>query len=323
MTVLRVADDADIADPGQARRREIGQELQSRRKKAGLKQETLGGKMGYTRSYVSNAERGHRPTNRRFWRACDEALGTGTFFRGRFDDLFPGTDPDPGPDPGDAVPGGELPLSRAVRGTDSRKAEAAYLRLGWPAGRTGGGTLALATGTAADAFEVHPVAGCLAARLWIETGGRADLVRGLPELPPPASHLAVIDAGGKWYVLVRAGSCPWAPPVPAGGARGPADPAIVWHADGSRVPLPPAAGRWAYLPDRSVLLPPPLAVMHLLGAAAALIRPGAALALPGGAVVMPAACPALACPAYAPAAASGGRDVPLIPGQGQPAGGRK
>jgi hypothetical protein len=163
--------------------------------------------------------------------------------------------------------------------------------------------LELATGTVVDAMQVGRLTGMVAAQCWLETGGREDMARGLPALSAPGRSLAVIEAGESWYFLVRTGASPWdgagrrqEPGPPAA----PQDGAIRWHSAGSAIPAPPGTGpsaaRWAYLPARAVRLAPPLAMLELLGRAAAMTRAPGTLTLPGGAVAFPAligACTAL------------------------------
>jgi hypothetical protein len=277
----------------QQMRRDIGRDLAARRRAAGMIQKQFGARTGYTRSGVSTAESGSGSGNmsRNFWEACDRVLGTGTHFADWHDRIYAGVKPDPLPGPG---PAAELRAASALKAPGLAEARAAYTRLGWPVSEAAGG-LALATGLAADAFAVPRTAGALAARWWLETGGREDLVRGIPALPSPSTYLAVIDAGDRWYFLVRSGSSPWQ--AAAGSAPGPlpgtGDPAVLWHAAGSSVPAPPSSGggaaTWAFLPSRTIRLAPPHAVLYLLDRAAAAARDPAALILPGGTRVTPAA----------------------------------
>jgi transcriptional regulator with XRE-family HTH domain len=275
-------------------RNDMGRDLAARRRAARMKQQEFGGKAGYSRSGISNAETGWRDMSREFWEACDRVLGTGTHFADRYDRTYAGREPEPAPVRDRAT---ELLTAAALRAPEFAEARAAYLRLGWPVSETAGGALALATGAAVDAFEVPSTAGTIAARWWLETGGREDMVRSLPALPSPGSHLAAIDAGDRWYFLVRSGSCPW--PAPAADPASPVQdapsatgPAVLWHAADSSVPVPPAApgwrATWAFLPSRTILLPPPLAILHLLDRAVAVVRGRSALALPGGTLVTPA-----------------------------------
>jgi transcriptional regulator with XRE-family HTH domain len=57
--------------------RELGQQLATLRREAGLTQENLAALMAFSRSTVSVAEIGHQPQSRQFWAACDKALDTG------------------------------------------------------------------------------------------------------------------------------------------------------------------------------------------------------------------------------------------------------
>jgi hypothetical protein len=293
----------DLEDITQLRRH-LGRDLAARRKAAGMLQHELARKIGHTRASLSHAETGIRDKSRKFWQSCDDVLGTGTHFASSYDRIYAGHEPAPSPK---AVATPALRLSAALKsGRDLAGTLAEYRLLGWPACPEPHGELALPTGQVADAFEVPRAVGVIAARSWLETAGKEDLVRGLPALPSPATHLAVIDAGNRWYFLTRPGSSPWPAPVPQPAGREspasapgrnppPADgPAVIWHAGHSSVPLPPAsatqAASWAYLPNGQALrLAPPYAVLHLLGRAASMITAPAALALPGGTLVTPAA----------------------------------
>ena len=292
----------DLEDITQLRR-QLGRDLAARRKAAGMLQEELASRIGHTRGSLSNAETGSRDKSRKFWQSCDNVLGTGTHFADWYDRIYAGHEPAPSPKAA-ATPA--LRLSAALKsGRDLAGMLAEYRLLGWPARPESHGALALPTGEVADAFEVPRAVGVIAARSWLDTGGKEDLVRGLPALPSPTTHLAVIDAGARWYFLARPGSSPWPAPSPQqaaweppAGAPGrnlpPADgSAVIWHAGRSSVPLPPASAiqtaSWAYLPNGQALrLAPPYAVLHLLGRAASMIT-ASALALPGGTLVTPAA----------------------------------
>jgi len=267
-------------------------------------QDELAGRVGHTRSSISNAETGTRDKSRRFWQSCDEALGTGAHFAEQYDRIYAGHEPAPSLK-ATATP--SLRLSAALKSSgDLAGALAEYRLLGWPARLGPDGGLGLPTGVAADAFEVSRPVGVIAARSWLETGGKEDLVRGLPALPSPTTHLAVIDAGARWFFLARPGSSPWVEPVPhradwkspaeeRGRNLPPADgSAVIWHAGRSSVPLPPASAtrvaNWAYLPNGLALrLAPPYAVLYLLGRAASMLCAPSSLALPGGTLVTPAA----------------------------------
>jgi hypothetical protein len=178
-----------------------------------------------------------------------------------------------------------------VKGGDRRAALADYRQRGWPVAEADG-RLELVTGTILDAMQVRRLTGLVAAQCWLETGGREDVARGLPALAAPGRSLAVIEDGESWYFLVRTGASPWAGQHRAcsagpGAPEASADGAIRWHSAGSRIPAPPSA-KWAYLPGRAVRLAPPLAVLELLGRAAAMTRAPGALTLPGGAIAFPA-----------------------------------
>jgi hypothetical protein len=189
----------------------------------------------------------------------------------------------------------ELHCHLVLKSAQPQAALAGYRRLGWPV-TADGDRLALVTGTVADVLEVTRPAGAVAAAWWLETGGAENAPRGLAALPAPGMSLAVIDAGERWYFLVSAGNFPW------GGSGGrhagtvPEGPAVRWHAKGSSIPVPPskdgqAAARWAHLPVSALQPAPALAVLDLLGKAAAMTCAPGTLRLPGGAVAVPAALP--------------------------------
>ncbi|MGH3166359.1 MAG: helix-turn-helix transcriptional regulator, partial [Trebonia sp.] len=206
-------------------RREIGRDLAGRRRNARLTQHELAVKAGYHRSVVGHAEQGRGDAGPAFWARVDTALGTGAHFtawdaRIRAAAAHPATVRS-----GD----GELDVPAELTGPDPEAALAASRRSGWPVRERPGG-LALLTGNVVDVCEVPARAGRVAARWWHETGGRADVVRGLPALPPPGPHLAVLEAGERWLFLVRGGACPWGradlatlaggnPAVPSGPGR--------------------------------------------------------------------------------------------------------
>jgi hypothetical protein len=301
---LRRAMDEPAADIGTTdpqaisrMREDMGRALAGRRKAAGLTQAQFGARIGYTRSAVSHAETArHDDTGREFWEAADRALGIGSYFTSWHDRIRGHLEP-ASRAPAAWTHGADLPVSAALKGGDPREALAAYRQRGWPVTEAAGG-LELATGTVLDAMQVGRQAGVVAAQCWLETGGREDVARGLPALSAPGRSLAVIEAGECWYFLVRTGASPWAvqdrdrpragPGVPEASVEG----AIRWHSTGSRVPAPPGTGqapvKWAYLPARAVRLAPPLAVLELLGRAAAMTRAPGALTLPGGVIVFPA-----------------------------------
>jgi hypothetical protein len=290
--VHAAGDMAAQAEPPGWLRREMGRELAGKRQQAGLTQEEFAALTGRDgRSTVSHAETGEGDTSREFWVITDRLLGTDGFFASCHDLI--GEYLQPGKRAAIARNGsGELRCHPALKSADPRTALAGYRRLGWPVGKTGG-RLVLVTGTAADVLEVSRTAGAVAAAWWQETGGTENVARGLPALPVPGSSLAVIDTGERWYFLVAAGGFPWESSdlCGTGPAAGPV--AVRWHAAGSSIPVPPsqtgkAAARWACLPV-SVLRPaPPLAVLDLLGRAAAMTSAPGTLKLPGGALAAPA-----------------------------------
>lgn len=288
-------------------RGELGRRLAGARKAAGLTQQQLAGATGYSRSTVSNAEIGHPDIALEFWARCDRVLKTGRSFARSFDQVraaerrqAAGVPEDPGLP--EAAPGAELRAVRRARQQISSgqavEALAGYRELGW-AVQPGGGGLELVTGDGLEALELPRAAGMLAVALWLYSRGRPDQVRRLPALPHPAQALAVITAGDRCYFLAAAGGCPWtgneAAPAPGDDAAGAV---IRWHAGGARVPAPPSrlpAGEraaWAHLPSRPVRLAPSIALLGLLGTAAAAARHGQpGLTLPGGIRVIPAPRP--------------------------------
>lgn len=289
------------------KRKEIGRDLQARRKGLRMKQAEFAARLnGYSRSAVTNAETGSRNLGRGFWTQCDRVCGTGTHFADWYDRIYFGLELKQPADRGSAD--SRLHVAAALKAPNVPEAAGAYLRLGWPVTETADGMLAMDTGLTADALEVPAAVGTLAARWWLETDGREDTILGIPALPSAGAHLAAIGTGNQWYFLVRAGHSPWRALASEIGApertAHPAGPTcagasgrmIVWHAAGSRVPAPPGApdcqARWEFLPSRSATfcLPPAHAVAHLLGRAAAATAPnGSGYVLPGGTLVMPAA----------------------------------
>ncbi len=280
-------------------RENMGRALVARRKAAGLTQAQFGARIGYTRSAVSHAETArHDDTGREFWEAADRTLGTDSYFTSWHDRIRAHLEPE-GRGPAAWTHGADLPVGAALKGSDLREALASYRQRGWPVTETSDG-LELATGTVVDAMQVGRLTGMVAAQCWLETGGREDVARGLSALSAPGLSLAVIETGKSWYFLVRTGASPWAGQDRAEGRPAPEEGGIRWHSTGSRIPAPPGAGqaapsgagqapaKWAYLPARAVRLAPPLAVLELLGRAAAMTRTPGALTLPGGAVAFPA-----------------------------------
>jgi transcriptional regulator with XRE-family HTH domain len=70
-------------DPVAAMRRDLGRQLAALRRRAGLTQQDLGERTGYTRSAVSFAEIGRAKSAREFWQACDRILhADGTLIAG-------------------------------------------------------------------------------------------------------------------------------------------------------------------------------------------------------------------------------------------------
>lgn len=267
-------------------RAEMGRELARRRQQAGLTQEDLAARTGrYSRSTVSLAELGKGRTAREFWRVMDRLLGTGGLFAGLDDEVR--RTAWPGRREAVLAGGSALGCELALKSAEPDRALAAYRRLGWPAAR--GDVAELVTGKVADVLEIGRPAGVIAAGAWLETGGAESAARGLPALPAPEGALAVIEAGERWFFLVSAGGFPWQTSGRVGRMAG-GEAEILWHSVGSRVPLPPsktglAAARWAYLPTGILQLAPPLAVLGLLGWAAAMACVPGKLRLPGGAVV--------------------------------------
>jgi hypothetical protein len=275
-------------------REDMGQALAGRRKAAGLTQAQFGARIGYTRSAVSHAETArHDDTGREFWEAADRALGIGSYFTSWHDRVRRHLDLERRGPAG--AHGADLPVGGAFKAADPLAALADYCQRGWPVAEAARG-LELATGTLADALQVDRLAGLVAAQCWLETGGREDVPRGLPSMPVPGRSLAVIEAGQSWYFLVRTGASPWNGQDRV--RRGPDQEeqgAIRWHSAGSHVPAPPGAlgpgstpARWAYLPARTVRLAPPLAILELLGRAAAMTRAPGTLILPCGVRAFPA-----------------------------------
>jgi hypothetical protein len=136
---------------------------------------------------------------------------------------------------------------------------------------------------------------------WLYTRGVPDEIRGLPALPDPAQALAVVRAGPASYFLTRSGAFPWThrdvdtiAPAPT------AKSAVVrWHADGSRVLLPPSrladgeSATWAHVPAEDGRLPSPMALLHVLAQVTLATREGMGLTLPGGVRAVPAVMPPL------------------------------
>jgi transcriptional regulator with XRE-family HTH domain len=266
-------------------RRELGQELATRRRMAGFTQAQLGRKVGYSRSTVSTVESGRQDVPRRFWEACDELLGTSGAMAGRFDRIQHAHAAERRSAAGATAR--HLPAPRVPESAGPEDI-AAYAQLGWPVTQGLAG-LELETGSVLDALELNRPAGALAVHWWLGSGGTADQVRGLPALPPPAEALAVTVTDTSFFFLVQSGACPWharerfpAPPAEAG--------LIRWHAEGSRIPVPPGPGAaWVHTPAAGFRPVNPIPLLDLLAKAAAAVRrqPGA-LALHDGVLAVPA-----------------------------------
>src|SRR6266508_3554762 len=65
----------DLPDAVALARQEAGRRLAWWRRAAGLSQEQLGDRVGYSRSQVAGTERGSQRAAWDFWRRCDDALG--------------------------------------------------------------------------------------------------------------------------------------------------------------------------------------------------------------------------------------------------------
>ena len=290
-------------------RRELGRELKERRRAAGLSQSELARLTGRSRSLVSTLESATGgAAGLGFWRRCDEVLRTGGRFARRWLQIQREVEAErtraaaarrdaAGRPPGDSPASALRALAAGSLG--AAEAEVAYQRLGWPLVPGPGGP-ALRTGEVADALEVPRRAGWLAITWWLDSGGAADPVRGLPGLPSPREALAVVDAGDTLYFLARAGSSPWpdaaAPRRPAGRVTAPVTaPVIGWHSAGGAVPLPPAASRggrparWEHVPGRASALASPFALLDLLAKALAATAPEpGGITLTPGVLVVPA-----------------------------------
>jgi DNA-binding XRE family transcriptional regulator len=60
-------------------RRSLGEQLRSLRAAAGVTQQGLAEKVGYSRSTVANVEVGRQAIDRAFWEGCDEVLNANGF----------------------------------------------------------------------------------------------------------------------------------------------------------------------------------------------------------------------------------------------------
>jgi transcriptional regulator with XRE-family HTH domain len=67
--------------------RALGRQLAASRQAAGMSQAQLAPLSGYSRSAVANAETGRQHIPRKFWKACDEALETGTALARGYDQV--------------------------------------------------------------------------------------------------------------------------------------------------------------------------------------------------------------------------------------------
>jgi hypothetical protein len=263
-------------------RREMGRELARRREEAGLTQTGFAARTRrYSRSTVSHAEMGKGDVGRGFWEASDRLLGTGSFFA---DSYGMSRDAEP---KRVAVTGDESGLRSdpAMESAAADQAFRGYKTRGWPVSRQNG-VMRISTGILADALEVSRMAGMIAAGTWQEKNGTGGTARDTPRLPPCERSLAAIDAGGKWYFLVKTGYCPW--PRGTGLKASPARSHIRWHSAGSTIPAPPGGAVWAHLPVAAIQLPPPHAVLDLLGWAAGMITSPVTLTIRNGVIVTPA-----------------------------------
>jgi hypothetical protein len=271
-------------------RRQLGQRLAAARKDAGLKQREFAQRISYSRSTLSTIESGVQRGGRAFWQACDRVLGTSRQFEQGYDRIHA----QQVADRADRPPSSAGIESPGVRAGTAAEAEVVYRALGWRI-EVDGKVAQLVTGTALDALEVPRAAGLLAASWWQGTNGSADPIRGLPALPDPQEALAVISCGQRCFFLAAAGSFVWAG-LPVTAASATADmPAVRWHSDGSRIPVPPGTdpdgqlAAWAFLPTRRIELASAVMLLDLLGKAAAAAGLGRqALALPGSVLVVPA-----------------------------------
>jgi transcriptional regulator with XRE-family HTH domain len=265
-------------------RAEMGLDLARKRRAAGLSQEQLAALIMYSRAAVSHAERGAENVSGGFWESVDRILATGGLFTELHEEIRKSLEP--GRRTAAGTGGTGIGCSLALKAEQLDRALAAYRLLGWPV-TARGEVLELLPGRWAEVLEVGRAAGEVAAGAWLETGGPGGTACRLPRLSAPDGALAVIDAGARWYFLIRSGF-PW----PASGHAGNGA-EIVWHSASSRVPLPPSrAGqgivRWAYLPAAELALPSPLPVLDLLDWAIAMTCIPGRLLLPCGAVVAPA-----------------------------------
>lgn len=271
-------------------RTEMGRELAARRRAAGLSQQRLAELTGsYSRSVVAHAENGRDDVGGGFWRAADRLLGAGGLFAGLDEEMRVCLEPARQATFRAGDSGQEVRCGAVLRSAEPDRALAAYRRLGWPVA-AGGDLVELLAGRTADVLEVGRAAGMVAAGAWLETARGEGTARAVPRLPAPEGTLAVIEAGDRWFFLVRTGfPVPWVT-GDRGAAAAAAEADVRWHSAGGRVALPPSkagrvAARWAYLPQALLRPAPPLAVLDLLGWAVAVTRAPGRLLLPGGAAV--------------------------------------
>jgi transcriptional regulator with XRE-family HTH domain len=68
-------------------RRTLGEQLRSLRAAAGVTQQGLAEKVGYSRSTVANVEVGRQGIDRAFWEGCDEVLNANGLLKDGFDQV--------------------------------------------------------------------------------------------------------------------------------------------------------------------------------------------------------------------------------------------
>jgi transcriptional regulator with XRE-family HTH domain len=291
-----------MSNAAQARvlRRELGQRLKGLREAAGLSQQQVARRIGYTRSAISNAESGGH-ARRRFWELCDGLFSTTPTLASGYDQIYPrptAASPPLGLEHDDGMSGLEL-LHAAQEVGSSAQALVGYQKLGWPTEQRDT-RLALVTGTVIEALEVPRPAGILATEWWLFTGGAADQVRGLPALPRPDQALAAIDAGDSLFFLAdshgmdRGRVCCAPSAAPATTMLSANASTIRRHSQGSHIPAPPSSAGsgqpavWVHLPSTRLRLVTPIALLDLLAKAIVATAPGAGrLILPGGVLVSP------------------------------------